>query len=623
MKSRYFILRTLSVVCISVAIIAVGGIFPASADAQIISTIAGNGSRGYGGDGGPATSAVLWNPLGITFDNVGDVFFSDIINGRVRMINPSGILTTVVGNGSIGYSGDGGMATAAEIGFADGIVMDKWGNLYIADTYNDVIRKVDASGIISTYAGNGMPGFSGDGGPATAAMLGTPRAVSLDTGGNLFFADRGNNRVRKVDNLGMISTVAGTGAMGFAGDGGAATSALLDTPVCVCTDKLGNLYIADRKNYRIRKVSPAGIISTIAGSGTFSYGAPGDGGPATSAEIFPANISSDDSGNIYEIDESGPGQRVRRISTSGNIATIAGNGVAGYYGDGMCATSAELSSPVWTAVDKHGDIFISEFGNQRVRKITVPSIDIWASTGDTICAGTTVVFTATTSNDSSVSWFQWQLNHSNVGTASSYTTDTLRNGDVISCVLFYVFGDTVKTFSNTITMRVDSFPNAGSITGADTVCIGTAVVLSNPMNGGLWSASNSAAVVAEDTVYGMAIGVDTISYIVTNACGADIAWHTVTVVSCPSLVAGHSTEKDELVVNPNPNCGGFSCALFTPTKQDIFFTVTDIAGRKIAELRAETNATVKIQLDEPPGLYFLRATAANSSWHSKIIIDKK
>ena len=342
-------------------------LFTLTLKAQIITTIAGNGTTGYSGDGGAATSAELNTPSGVTVDGTGNIYIADYSNNRVRKVSTSGIITTVAGNGKAGYSGDGGPATSAELFNPTGVAVDGLGNIYIADKYNNRIRKVSTSGTISTVAGNGKAGYSGDGGSATSAELFNPTGVAVDGLGNIFIADRNNNKIRKVSASGIISTVAGGGHNGL-GDGSAATNAVLKSPYCVAVDSSGNIYIADGDNLRIRKVSISGIINTVAGNGTAGYS--GDGGPATSAELgVQAGVAVDDSGNIYLVDYNNI--RIRKVSTSGIISTVAGNGTTGYSGDGGPATSAELNYPNGVAVDGSGNIYIADYYNQRIRKVSI------------------------------------------------------------------------------------------------------------------------------------------------------------------------------------------------------------------------------------------------------------
>ncbi|MEO8761249.1 MAG: T9SS type A sorting domain-containing protein [Bacteroidia bacterium] len=340
--------------------------FVKQVNAQIIATVAGVGVAGFYGDGGQATNAALAYPWAGTFDAIGNMYITDIGDYRVRKITPSGIISTFAGNGTTGYTGDGGQATAAALNNPIAIAVDGAGNIYISDDGNNVIRKIDASGIITTVVGTGVAGFSGDGGQATAAQLNSQNGIAFDAAGNLYIADGSNNRIRMVNTLGIISTVAGTGTAGFAGDGGQATNAKLQNPSPLAFDTNGNLYVADQTNH-IRKINASGIITTIAGNG--STGFSGDGGQATSAEInFPNGMTFDPTGNLYIADFQN--NRVRKINTAGAILTIAGNGIQGFNGDGIQANAAELYLPSGVFLDATGNLFIVDEYNNRIRKVT-------------------------------------------------------------------------------------------------------------------------------------------------------------------------------------------------------------------------------------------------------------
>lgn len=335
-------------------------------NAQIINTVIGNGNNGFAGDGGLATAATLNQPVAICIDVNGNIYFSDYSNQRIRKVTTSGIITTVAGNGNAGYSGDGGPATAASINKPIGITVDAAGNLFIADSYNDRIRKVNTSGIITTVAGIGSPGFTGDGGAATAAKLYEPTGVCVDDMGNIFIADNNNNRIRKVNTSGIISTVAGNGTAGFAGDGGSATSAQLHYPFEVFAGANNSLFIADYSNNRIRKIDASGIITTVAGNGTGGFA--GDGALATNAEIYlPQGVTTDAAGNIYIADFFN--HRIRKVDNAGIIHTLAGTNTGGYNGDGILATTAQLYYPTGVRTDAAGNVYIADSFNDRIRKI--------------------------------------------------------------------------------------------------------------------------------------------------------------------------------------------------------------------------------------------------------------
>jgi sugar lactone lactonase YvrE len=299
-------------------------------------------------------------------DSAGNLYFADSDNNRIRKVTPEGVISTYAGSGTAGFSGDGGAATSAELSGPLGIAFDNAGNLYIAESGNERVRKVTPLGIISTIAGNGTAGYNGDGIAATSAELNNPNGIVADKSGNIYIGDYFNNRVREVNTAGVISTVAGNGTGGYGGDGGLAINAELFWPAGLALDSSGNLYIADDNNARVREVNPAGIISTFAGTGYGGYN--GDGIPATSAELYaPDRVATDSTGNVY-ISEYG-NNRIRKVNTSGIISTVAGTGKAGFSGDGGLATSAEINTPRGVTVDESGNLYISDADNNRIRKV--------------------------------------------------------------------------------------------------------------------------------------------------------------------------------------------------------------------------------------------------------------
>ena len=336
----------------------------ASGQSGIITTVAGNGNGTYSGDGGAATSASFF-PAGVAVDASGNLFIADYLNNRIRKVSAGGIITTVAGTGTQGFSGDGGPAISAELNKPNGVAVDASGNLFIADDYNQRIRKVSAGGIITTVAGDGTQGFSGDGGPATAASFYYPSWVTVDASGNIFIADTANCRIRKVSAGGIITTVAGNGTQAFSGDGGPAIAASLFEPHGLAVDASGNLFIADADNQRIREVSASGIITTVAGTGTQGFF--GDGGQAALASLDdPTDVAVDASGNLFIADYSN--NRIRKVSVSGIITTAAGDGTQGFSGDGGPAISAALNYPFAVALDASGDLFIADSDN-RIREV--------------------------------------------------------------------------------------------------------------------------------------------------------------------------------------------------------------------------------------------------------------
>ncbi len=337
------------------------------ADTDFISTVAGDGTYGFGGDGAAATAAQLYSPQGVAMDGDGNLYIADTNNSLIRKVDADGDISTVAGNGTAGFGGDGAAATAAQLYSPYGVAVDGDGNLYIADTNNRRIRKVDAdTDFISTVAGNGSYGHSGDGAAATAARLRSPRGVAVDGDGNLYIADSSSHRIRKVDaDTDFISTVAGNGAGGFGGDGAAADAAQLNFPTGVAVDGDGNLYIADTDNHRIRKVDASSKnISTAAGASSGGE----DGGPATQARLTtPSGVAVDGSGNVYIADTDN--HRIRKVDADGNISTVAGDGTAGFDGDGAAADAAQLNFPTGVAVDGSGNLYIADTNNSRIRMV--------------------------------------------------------------------------------------------------------------------------------------------------------------------------------------------------------------------------------------------------------------
>ncbi|HEY3839705.1 MAG TPA: SBBP repeat-containing protein, partial [Bryobacteraceae bacterium] len=362
-----------------------------------LNLFAGNGRGGYAGDGGPALQAQLNLPTGIALDATGDVYISDSLNNVVRMVNLAGVITTVAGNGLPGYSGDGGGATAADPTIAGmltnplGLAVDKSGNLYIADNGNHAIRRVTTDGNINTFAGNQVYsfGYSGDGAAATSAQLDFPTDVAIDSSGNVYIADYGNFVIRQVTKDGNIHTYAGNDINSFAGDGAAATSASLFQPYGVAVDSSGNLYVTEYGDSRVRKIASGsngagGNISTIAGNGGFGFG--GDGASATSAQLnTPRGLCVDSGGNVYIADWGN--NRVRKIAGS-NISTAAGNGLLSYSGDGGAATQAQFNAPGAVAIDSAGNVYVADTGNHVVRQITAKGVvSTFAGTGSAGFAG--------------------------------------------------------------------------------------------------------------------------------------------------------------------------------------------------------------------------------------------
>ena len=429
-------------------------------NAQIITTVVGNGQGAVSGNGGQALAAAVDNPTGISFDALGNMY---IATTTLRKVTTAGIITSIAGTGTNGFSGDGGPATAAKFYGIQDAVVDAAGNIFIADDNNYRIRKVDPQGIITTYAGIGIQGFSGDGGPASAAKLSGITDLAFDAAGNLYLADYANSRVRKITTAGIISTIAGNGTPGYTGDGGTAIAAELNGPSALAFDALGNLYITDINNNCIRMVNTAGIISTVAGIGVAGYS--GDGGPATAAKLYsPGAIVLDPTGNLYITEFQN--DRIRMVNTAGIISTFAGTGVIGFSGDGGPAIAAKFRNPEGITIDAANNLYIADSYNNRIRKISLPLV-VTANSA-TICAGSVTTLTAT----GAVTYY-WAP-----ATGLSATTGANVVANPMVTTIYTVtgvgaFGTTTATATSTITV------NGSTISvNTPTICAGAIATLS-------------------------------------------------------------------------------------------------------------------------------------------------
>ena len=464
--------------------------------AQIITTIAGNGTRGNSGDGGLATAAQLYDPQTVCTDNAGNLYITDHNNHVVRKVDPAGIITKYAGTGVLGYSGDGGLASAAELGYPYGVCSDANDNIYITDQFSQVVRKVNSAGVITTIAGNGSFVYSGDGGPAINAGLLSPSGICADKNGNIYIADFFASVIRKVNAAGIISTVAGSGTGGFFGDGGPATSAQLMSCTGVAVDGDGNIFIADMGNNRIRKVDPAGIISTFAGA--YALGYSGDGGPASAAEFrWPYLVYVDPQGIVY-ISDTGNGV-LRMVDKAGTITTIAGNGTLGYSGDGGPPLSAQMTATGGISIDNAGNIYITDGGVAVIRKISAcPLANIsQQSESKSGCFGQTILFSIIANNAQS---YQWQENDgsgwknlSNSGIYSGVLSNTLTlqgidnslNNFKYQCVVTNSCGIKISTPA-VLTVGDGAEPAIAISTPAMPVCSGTSMTfMASIQNGGV------------------------------------------------------------------------------------------------------------------------------------------
>lgn len=574
-----------------------------------ISRVAGTGVGGFGGDGGPATAALLLKPQAVGVDANDRLIIGDSDNQRLRRVEADGTITTIAGDGRIdgawtcclaGFSGDGGTATAAQLWSPGGIALDSAGNLFIADERNHRVRRVTPAGVITTVAGTGLPGYSGDGGLATAAQLNHPSGVSVDAAGNVFVADDLNARIRRVATNGTITTFAGTGQQGLGGDGGPANAAQLFRPRSVAVNSAGDVFIAEAGNQRVRKVtagvittifigsvtsvglgsngnvlvlegntqhrvlevSPAGAVTPLVGTGIAGYS--GDGGPATAARIYaPTGAALDSSGNLY-LSDSG-NNRIRVVSTSGQISTYAGLGGLGFEGDNGPAVLARFANPWGIAVDPLGRVFVADLSNNRIRAIIPPSPPVSTDDAYVTTAGTVLSVSApgVLANDTSDGG---TMTASLVGNVSHGTLTLAPTGGFSYQPVTGYFGIDAFTYrainavgsGNLVTVTLEVQPvvplSAGDsyavVSGSDLAIADPGVLGNDVSNGGAMVASLVSGVThgvltltaSGGFTYRSAagfIGVDIFTYRATNTAGAG------NVVSVTIQVNGRGLEAPQ------------------------------------------------------------------------------
>ena len=521
---------------------------------QNIITVAGNGVPGYTGDGVTATASSLHMPYGVAIDSFGNFYIADYGNNRIRRVSNTGIITTVAGTGSSTFSGDGGPASSAAVSQPFAVTLDRSGRLVIDDTYNNRIRLVDATGNIHTIAGNGGSGYSGDGGPATNATFDLPDGIAYDTSGNLFITDWGNNVVRKVATTGIITTIAGTGSYGYSGDGGAATLASLAHPCDLAFDNNGNLYVVESAGCVVRKISPAGVITTYAGTGAGGYS--GEGLVATVSDLYyPSGIAIDRYNNLYIADASN--QRIRKVNTAGIMTTIAGTGAAGSGGDGGAANLAQLSGPGGIRVDINNRIFIADANNNKIRMINAdrrPNFSSYISSL-TLCEDTSAVsinsLLAVLDSDfaQTLTWSGTvlPLHGTLVAAYSTLSTGTLVTPTGLSYTpatgysgmdsFMVVVSDGMLTDTTKIIVNILPGSYVAPIVGVDSICIPTQSVLfyTDSTPGGTWSNSQPIDFISPTGgLYLYTRGADTIYYTVAGACGSGVASKVVFADSVPA-----------------------------------------------------------------------------------------
>ncbi len=514
------------------------------AQTMVVRTVAGNGTIGFAGDGGPATAAIFNNPTDVATDAAGNLYIADQRNHRIRKVDAAtGIITTIVGTGAMSSFGDGGPAIAASLWYPSEVAVDGLGNIYISEQIGHRIRKVEAaSGTISTIVGGGTSNFY-EGMPGTALHASfRPAGLTVDHGGSCYFIDDTISRIIRCDAVtGMLTTVAGTAIPGFSGDGGPATSAQLNNlnfypGISIALGSANDVYISDVANYRIRKVSPlSGIINTYAGTGSPSTS--GDGGPATMAGLHLPNCSTTDNANNLYFATYNTIRRVDALTQV--ITTVAGGGMS--MADGVVATTARIYSPAGMAANSAGNVYYTDAqGWVRVLSPGCSTVSAGVITGHTTSYCDSAVLTLSLAGASTGADItcQWQQSADSVVWTAAGSGPTLSHTLYTTTYLRAIITCTSGSLADTsipVTIHITPSPVAGSISGSSMLCPGTSTPWSGTVATGIWasSAPGIAAVAADGTVTAIAVGTATITYSVSNSCGTAMATAIVTVNALP------------------------------------------------------------------------------------------
>ncbi len=574
-----------------------------------ISTVAGNTVGGFSGDGASALAAEIHNPNSVCVDKWGNIYFVDEYNNRVRKVDLAGTITTIAGKDSVWLAphpnGDGGPATNAKLCYPTGIAVDTLGNVYIAEQQMQLIRKINTAGIITTFAGQlNLADWTGDGGPATAAKLWKPFALAFDKLGNLYVTEKFNFDVRKITPAGIISTVAGSQSSGSTGNGGPATAATFTDPRGITVDKNGNIYIADGTSNVVRKVDASGTIHAFAGTGTggtFS----GEGIPATDAVFYyPFGLASDDSGYVYIADILN--NRVRMVAPNGLVHTLAGS-MAGYSGDGGPATAAYLYNPEGVACDASGNVFVAEYLNNVIRKISplycTPNAGLVDAVSNQVCPCMPVQFIDETLGGTwSVVTGHASINSLGMATAVSAGPDTVVYTLIDSC------GTARASMAITVldTARCDTMKK---ILGKHLICLDSSMKVTDTITGGVWGKLGT-RVSINDTgkVTADSAGADTLTYTLHDSCGTKIITYPVYVLtkaqcdSVNSVPTVNSIETAILYPNPATNQVTIKTGSNTYTELRLYNNMGTLVLKQFINNR-ELTLDIK---NLPKGVYFIR-----------------
>ncbi len=588
---------------------AVRKVFATGINAGKIFTVAGTPpTGGFIANGGPATSAELTNPYAVTTDWFGNIFIADRDNNIVRKINSSGIISTCAGTGLAGVygDGDGGPATNAKLSGPTGVAVDNLGNLYIADQGNNCIRRVNSAGIITTIAGSGIVGSIGIPGPAISARFYYPQSVAADHSGNLYIADGNNNRVCKLT-AGTITVFAGTGTAGYFGDGGAAIGAQLSDPKGVSTDMAGNVFIADFLNNCVRKVDAGGTITTIAGNGTLLGSFSGDNGPATAARLNePASVVFDTANsNLYIADFSN--QRIRRVNAGGIINTIAANGIAGYSGDGGKAILAQIYDPIGLGIDVSGNVYIADRNNNAVREVKNILLAAFTESNTTVCQDSCVQFTNTSlSMTDNVLWTVTPAGPFISNPAIDTPTMCFSSAGTYTVSLTISY----RGSNNTTTTIINVTPTPKP------VITQSVLVLSVPAAYATYQWYNGAVKIPGAVTSTYTFGATGTYKVIVDSAGCEGS-ATITITSMPNVgvsTISHIDNKYWLTQQPQDNSMVTLYAAH-PVDDALSVTVYDATGREILnDMWSKVNNTLQIKAASlAPGMYIIKLTNSNTS----------
>ena len=580
-------------------------LLPTTLSAQIITTL-------YGTAGG-----AIYDPQQLAFDKIGNLYIPTGLGNQILKFDTAGTLTVFAGVGGGGaYYGDNGPAISAKFNGPLSVVVDTFGNIYVTDAGNHRVRKIDTAGIITTVFGTGIAGFSGDGHHADSADLFSPKGLFLDKQGNFYITDNSAYRVRKVNSLGIISTIAGNGILGSTGDGGPATAAQCGAYLSICTDVVGNVYFTDGNNNTIRKIDLFGIISTVAGDTNGTYIDITDGVPAIGAPMTPVSIAFNENNELVLSDNFN--NRIRVIDNAGIIHTIAGTGVMGSTGDSGPAIAAEISRPGGLAFDHCGNLFIAQVDHPRIRKISnpstaPPSVSVVSATSDTLCNGWSEKYIATVAGGSAGIIYSWYVN--GVLVSSGLSNEYLYTpavGDSIYCVVSNGPPCAGNGISNVVHIVVIS-PSI-TLTGSASVAAGNIVTV----NATIANAGSSYSInwykngilfnstITPSVTYTKAPGTDMITATVISAYGGcnDSTTSAVHIVST-ATTGNNVASVPSLTIYPNPANNRLNINNVTTQTG---YTIYDVVGS--AELCGIlTNGSNDVSLAPlPAGIYLLEIT---------------